>query len=71
MPDDIDMETHGYLVSYGPDNERTVYPYLKENMFLKEIQYFVNAVRQKTPPEPNGVDGYRALDIALRVLGEV
>ncbi len=70
-PEEIDTDTHGYLVSYGPDNERTVYPYLKEDMFLKEIQYFVDAVRQKTPPEPSGEDGYRALDMALRVLGEV
>ena len=40
-------------------------------MFLKEMQYFVDAVQQNTTPEPNGEDGYRALDIALKVLEEV
>lgn len=70
-PEGIDTETHGYLVVIGPENKRSVHAYPKENMFLKEMQYFVNKIERQERPEPDGGDGRAALEIALRILAEV
>lgn len=70
-PDGVNTETHGYLVVYGPDKERSVHAYPKENMFLKEMQYFVDTIERGERPKPDGVDGRKSLEIALRILGEV
>lgn len=70
-PGDIDTGTHGYVVVRGADRRRTVHAFRKEDMFIKEMQYFVDAVEKGSDPEPDGQDGLKALEIALRVLGEV
>lgn len=69
-PDDIDSEQYGYFASYTSGNERAIHTYRKEDMFLKEMTYFADVIAQKGKPSPNGMDGFRALEIALKVLGE-
>ncbi|MBI4552988.1 MAG: Gfo/Idh/MocA family oxidoreductase [Candidatus Latescibacteria bacterium] len=70
-PGEVNTSTHGYFVIRRDGNTRQVYPFRKENMFVKEMQYFVDAVERGEKPKPDGVDGRKALEIALRVLGEM
>lgn len=69
-PGEIDTSTHGYFVIRRSNNTRSVHPFRQDNMFVKEMQYFVDTIECGERPKPDGIDGRKALDIALRVLGE-
>ncbi len=48
--------------------EREIYEYERNDGFVEELQHFFTSIRTQTPPDCNGLDGRRTIEISLAAL---
>jgi len=68
LPEGVDPKSHGGITIVSEDNQETVEPYEKKDMFLDQDRHFVDCVLNGKKPIPTGEDGKKALEIGLGVL---
>ena len=68
FPEGTSPQTHGAYTLALADGETRVETYEKNDMFLDEIQHFVDCVEGDTQPLVTGTDGKRAIEIGFAIL---
>lgn len=71
-PRDVEIpdppEGHGQIVAVRKDGEIVPIHYEKNDMYVDEIQHFVDCVKSGKTPNPSGEEARRSLAIAMAVL---
>ena len=71
-PEGLDRAKEGYFVTKTEGGERHVHRYERWSMMDRQITDFVKAVEEKRPEaKATMLDGLRAMEIALKILGEL
>jgi len=65
----VSMEAPHVLTVNKPGGERETYPYERNDIYMDELQHFVQCILEDTQPQVGGNDGRKALEISLAVLG--
>ena len=61
-------EGHGQIVAVTKGGEVVPFPYPKNDMYVDEIQHFVDCVKSGATPNPSGEENRRSLAIAMAVI---
>lgn len=68
---DYDKNTEEVITFIGQDGKKQFFTYKTNDMFFDEIYSFYEAVTNNKEPLVGGEEGIKALEVALKVLGEL
>lgn len=66
-----DKEKEGVITFIGKDGRKEYFTYSLNDMFYDEIKAFYDAVKENKEPLVGGKEGIEALEVALKVLGDI